>query len=84
VSALQRASAVFPDFEAVIDDNGYSGPSAKLTSYGGCWLLCGTRTNAERVFHYLEDHAETLDLVPDLEEDKALVHIHARRFDRTP
>jgi hypothetical protein len=85
VSALNRASAVFPSLEPVVQDNGYTGPSADvLTSYGGCWLLCGSRANAERVFHYLEDHAEALDLVPDMERDKALIYVHARRPNRKP
>ena len=58
VSALDRASALFPDLEAVIYDNGYFGPSADvLTTYGSCWLLCGTRANAVQVFDYLQEHA---------------------------
>jgi hypothetical protein len=81
VSALNRASAVFVELEAVVQDNGYTGPSADvLTTYGSCWLLCGSRSNAERVFRYLEDHAQELDLVPDLDENRALVYIHAPRF----
>jgi len=71
VRAIERASAVFPSLEAVIDDNGYSGPSPDvLVDSGRCWLLCGSRRNAVLVFHYLEEHAEKLDLLPDLEENK--------------
>lgn len=77
VSALNRASAVFPSLEAAIDDNGYFGPSASLTCCGRCWLLCGNRADAVHVFLYLEDHSGELGLVPDLEENKAIVYIHA-------
>jgi len=83
VQALERASTLFPSLEPVIDDNGYFGPSADvLTSYGRCWLLCGTRTNAVQVFDYLRQHGEELNLIPDLEENKAVVYI--RKFEQLP
>jgi hypothetical protein len=83
VRALERASAAFPDLEAVVDDNGYFGPSlGALTIYGGCWLLCGTRANAVQVFGFLAEYADELDLIPDLDEGRALIYIHARKTDR--
>ena len=80
VRALERAAAVLPGLEAVIDDNGCSGPStSSLRSYGATWLLCGTRANAAEVFDYLQEHGDDLDLVPDLEKSKAVIYVHARR-----
>ena|SRR5208282_4912958 len=82
VIALEHAHALFPDAEAVVDDNGYTGPSSDPLAPppGWCWLLCGSQANAEQVSSYLEDHAEELNLVPNLDKRRALVYICFHRF----
>ena len=83
VVALQIASALFPDLEAVIDDNGYAGPSPDGLGPdpGFCWLLCRTQNYAEKVFQVLEDNAEELNLIPELHKNRALVVIRYHKFD---
>lgn len=83
VLALERARALCPDTEAVIDDNGYYGPSPDHLgpSSGWCWLICGSQDKAQRTCDYLEDHAEELDLVPHLKKNMALVYISYYKFD---
>lgn len=82
VLALVRAHALFPDLEAIVDDNGYTGPSSDpLTpSSGWCWLLCGSQVHAEQVSDYLEEHAEELDLVPHLKKNMGIVYITYYKF----
>jgi hypothetical protein len=82
VLALQRASAVFPSLEAVIDDNGYFGSSTQLSGphLCSCWLLCGSQEYSVEVFRYLDEHCVELNLIPELFKSKALVYIHYHQF----
>jgi hypothetical protein len=64
VRATERAAAVFSSLEAVIDDRQKT-----------CWLLCGSQAGAVEVYRYLDEHAEELELIPELVKEKALVYI---------
>ena len=64
VRATERAAAVFTSLEAVIDDRQKT-----------CWLLCGSQEGAVEVFRYLDEHADELELIPELVKEKALVYI---------
>ena len=83
VRALQRAHALFPDLEAIVDDGDYFGPAPDRIAppTGWCWLLCGSQDKAQRVSDLLEDHAEELNLVPHLKKSMAIVYICYYKFD---